>query len=318
MVQANTLRNLSVYKAMRRQVICLEQNKTIDHGINTIIKHKVNALLVVDAQLQPVGVVSKTDIMGAYYAGLPIDSPLEHIMLSPPLFCQAGDSLETALEQMRTSKVYRLYVTDDQSGELVGALAYPDIVGLLYQYCHRCAYSHLNRKMQPDNNGEVPRFKVRELMAEGVKSLPMEATLTTVMEALSAYRFGAMLITDNNGRSAGVISKTDLALSYKHGVSPSVAAHEVMSVPVYTCNAEALLEHAIKKMILADIHRLFVHEGNVHTLIGVLSLTDAAPGRIGQGQDTDKSVLSLTDAARGRSGSCHGCVSSRIKVEDYG
>ncbi|GAB6192268.1 CBS domain-containing protein [Desulfocastanea catecholica] len=297
MVQANTLRNLSVHKAMRRQVIRLELNKTIGHGINTIIKHKVNALLVVDAQLQPVGVVSKTDIMGAYYAGLPIDSPLEHIMLSPPLFCKAGESLETALEQMRTSKVYRLYVTDDQSGELVGALAYPDIVGLLYQYCRRCPYSRLNRKMQPDNTGEILRFKVRELMTAGVKSLPTDATLTTVMEALSAYSFGAMLITDTNGRPAGVISKTDLALTYKHGVSPSVAAHEVMSVPVHTCDAEALLEEAIKNMIMADIHRLFVHEGKVHTLIG---------------------VLSLTDAARGRSGSCHGCVSSRIKVEDHG
>lgn len=296
MVQVNTLKNLSVHKAMRRQIICLEQNKTIAHGINTIIKHKVNALLVVDDQLQEVGVVSKTDIMGAYYAGLPIDSPLEYIMLSPPLYCKAGDSLETALEQMRTSKVYRLYVTDDQSGELVGALAYPDIVGLLYQYCHQCPYSHLNRKMQPDNNSAVLRFKVRELMTTGVKSLPVDATLTAVMESLSEYRFGAMLITDKNGRSAGVISKTDLALTYKHGVPPSVAAHEVMSTPVHTCDADDLLEDAIKKMILTDIHRLFVHEGNENELIG---------------------VLSLTDAARGRSGSCHACVSSRIKVEDH-
>jgi len=296
MVQANTLSNLSVHKAMRRQVICLEQSKTIGHGISTIIKHKVNALLAVDAELQPVGVVSKTDIMGAYYAGLPIDSPLEHIMLSPPLFCKAGDSLETALEQMRTSKVYRLYVADDQSGELVGALAYPDIVGLLYQYCNQCPYSRLNREKQTDNKEVLLRFRVRELMTSGVKSLPMDATLTTVMEALSAYRFGAMLITDNNGRPTGVISKTDLALTYKHGLAPSVAVQEVMSAPVHACDADELLEEAIKKMILADIHRLFVHEGDENTLIG---------------------VLSLTDAARGRSGSCHGCVSSRIKVEDH-
>jgi CBS domain-containing protein len=300
MVQANTLRNLSVHKAMRRQIVRLEQNKTIGHGISTIIKHKVNALLTVDAQLQPVGVVSKTDIMGAYYAGLPIDSPLEYIMLSPPLFCKAGDSLETALEQMRTSRVYRLYVSDDLSGELVGALAYPDIVGLLYQYCNQCPYSRLNSRLnlenQPENKNDLLRFRVRELMTSGVKSLPMDATLTTVMEALSAYRFGAMLITDNNDRPAGVISKTDLALTYKHGLAPSVAVQEVMTVPVHACSADTLLEEAIKKMILADIHRLFVHEGDENTLIG---------------------VLSLTDAARGRSGSCHGCVSSRIKVEDH-
>jgi CBS domain-containing protein len=296
MVQStNTLRNLSVSRAMRRQIISLEHSKTIGHGINVIIKHKVNALLVVDSMQQPDGVVSKTDIMGAYYAGLPIDSPLEFIMVSPPLFCKAGDSLETALEQMRANKVYRLYVTDDESGELVGALAYPDIVGFLYQYCRRCEYSHLNRKKHLGETDAVHRFKVRELMASGVKSLPMHETLNTVMENLSAYRFGAMLITDGEGLPRGVISKTDLALAYKRGISPAEIAEQVMCTPVHTCDLDSLLEEAVKKMILTDIHRLFVHAGNADTIVG---------------------VLSLSDAARGRSGSCHGCVSSRIKVED--
>ena len=295
MVQANTLRNLSVSRAMRRQVICLDQHKTIDHGINTIIKHKINALLVVGSQLQPIGVVSKTDIMGAYYAGLPIDSPLEYIMVSPPLFCRSTDSLETALEQMRSNKVYRLYVTDGHSEDPVGTLAYPDIVGLLYQYCHQCEYSHLNRKKQDNESDPTHRFKARELMTTGVKSIPMHETLSTVMDALAAYRFGAMLITNESGLPAGVISKTDLALTYKHGVTPLVTAETVMSTPIHTCDADSLLEEAIKTMILADIHRLFVHDGNKNQIVG---------------------VLSLSDAARGRSGSCHGCISSRIKVED--
>jgi CBS domain-containing protein len=77
---------------------------------------------------------------------------------------------------------------------------------------------------------------------------------------------------------------------------PSVVASTVMCAPVHTCDADSLLEEAIKKMILADIHRLFVHEGNKNNIVG---------------------VLSLSDAARGRSGSCHGCVSSRIKVEEH-
>ena len=297
MVQStNTLRNLSVSRAMRRQIVCLEHGKSIGHAINVIIKHKVNALLAVDSLQQPIGVVSKTDIMGAYYAGLPIDSPLEYIMVSPPLFCKAGDSLETALEQMRSNRIYRLYVTDDESGELVGALAYPDIVGLLYQYCRRCEYSHLNRKKHPGATDAVHRFKVRELMAAGVKSLDMQETLNTVMESLSAYRFGAMLITDGEDVPCGVISKTDLALAYKRGINPGERAEKVMSTPVHTCDLDSLLEEAVKQMIVTDIHRLFVHEGQSDTIVG---------------------VLSLSDAARGRSGSCHGCVSSRIKVEDH-
>ncbi len=295
MIQNNTLRNLTVSRAMRRQIIILDQHKTIDHGINIIIKHKVNALLVVDSQLQPTGVVSKTDIMGAFYAGLPIDSPLEYIMVSPPLFCKATDSLETALEQMRSNKVYRLYVTDDQSADLVGALAYPDIVGLLYQYCHQCEYSHHNRKRHANEIDPIHRFKVRDIMTKGVTSVSTDKTLNTVMDALSAYRFGAMLITDTNNLPVGVISKTDLALTYKHGVTASVTADTVMSTPVHSCVTDTLVEEAIKKMILTDVHRLFVHEGNNNAIIG---------------------VISLSDAARCRSGSCHGCISSRIKIEE--
>lgn len=296
MAQRNTLRNLSVSEAMRRQIICLDRRKTIRHGINIIIKYKVNAVLAVDTTLQPVGVVSKTDIMGAYYAGLPLDSPLEHVMVSPPLLCKAGDSIETALEQMRTHKVYRLYVIDDQSGDLVGALAYPDIVGFLYQYCRQCDFSNLNRRRQTNTNDAVHRFKIRELMTIGVKSLQMHETLNVVMEALSAYAFGAMLITDENGLPRGVISKTDLAFAYMRGVSQDEIAEKVMHAPVYTYDADLLLEEAIKKMIIEDIHRLFIHEGRADALVG---------------------VLSLSDAVRGRSGSCHGCVSSRIKIDGF-
>ena len=296
MTPPNTLRNLSVSRAMRRQIACLDQSKTISHGINLIIKYKVNALLTVDTTQQPAGVVSKTDIMGAYYAGLPLDAPLEHIMVSPPLFCRAGESLEAALEQMRTNKIYRLYVADDQSGELVGALAYPDIVGLLYQYCRQCNYSNLNRPRQDGKNEAAHRFTVRELMTVGVKSVSMHEALNAVMEALSTYRYGAMLITDINGLPRGVISKTDLALAYRHGVSQEETAGKVMNTPVYTCDADFLVEEAIKKMIVEDVHRLFVRETSTNTVVG---------------------VLSLADASRGRSGSCHSCVSSRIKIEDH-
>ena len=292
----STLRNLSVNTAMRRQIIQLNQEKSIGHGINTLIKYKVNALLTVDSQSQPIGVVSKTDIMGAYYAGLPIESPLEYIMVGPPLFCNSTDSLDSALQQMRTNKVYRLYVTDNESQDLVGALAYPDIVGLLYRYCHQCEYSHLRPEKQANDDFPIRRFNVREVMTTGVKGTGADETLNTVMENLSSYRFGAMLITNEKGLPLGAISKTDLALTYKHGVDPSVAAHTVMSTPVQTCDADSFLEIAIKKMIIADIHRLFVHEGEPDNIVG---------------------VLSLSDAARGRSGSCHACVSSRIKIEDY-
>ena len=69
-----------------------------------------------------------------------------------------------------------------------------------------------------------------------------------------------------------------------------------MSSPVLSCEEDELIEDAIKQMIFADVHRLFVHQDDPQNIVG---------------------VFSLSDAARVRSGSCHACLSSRIKVDKY-
>jgi predicted transcriptional regulator len=289
----NTLSDLFVSQAMRRQVVKLVQETTIANSINALIKYKINALLTTDQAGQPIGVLSKTDIMSAYYAGIPIDSPVEAIMSKPPLFCHADDSIEQALTVMRSKGIYRLYVVDNTNNQVVGALAYPDIVGVLYQYCHNCEYSHLRRKGKTEADS-IKRFLVKEIMTKDVKAVCKDEPLLQAMEELSMHRFGAILVEDDDKNPCGVISKTDLTLAYKHGVDPQISAETIMSFPVQSCGAEELLEDAIKKMIFSDVHRLFVHESRPDALVG---------------------VISLSDAARTRSGSCHACVSSRIKLD---
>lgn len=291
-----TLSGLLVSAAMRKQVISLPQDATIDRGIGSLIKYKINALLTKDKNGRPAGVVSKTDIMGAYYAGLSLRTPLDNIMSSPPLFCGPDHSLESALDTMRSKGIYRLYVTGENSNEVIGALAYPDIVGLLYQYCHECEYSHLKQTHKKYTRAGIRRYKVKEVMTPSVKANRADESLICIMEGLSKYRFGAVLITDGENRPRGVVSKTDLALSYKHGIDSQAAADTIMSAPVATCNQDDFLEDAIHKMIFTDIHRLFVYKEDTENIVG---------------------VLSLSDAARIRSGSCHACVSSRIKVDKH-
>jgi len=293
-VEKATLRGLKVSEAMRRQVVRLPQAMAIDHAVNYMIKYKVNAVLTTDENDQPAGVVSKTDIMGAYYAGLPTDSPLEDIMNRPPLFCHLQDSLESALDLMRSRGVYRLYVLDSDSGELAGALAYPDIVGLLYQYCHRCQYSHRGAGGRATGSDRVHWLKVKEVMTGAVESVDRRQSLQEVIEKLSACRIGAVLVTDGGRLARGVVSKTDLTLAYKHHVAIDRHAEAIMSAPVQSCDEGQLLEDAIKKMIFSEVQRIFVCRDDPLNIVG---------------------VLSLSDAARLRSGSCQACLSSRIKVD---
>ena len=295
-VTQSVLTDLSVKEAMRRQVVRVPQTAPVGNAINDFIKHKVNSVLVVNGDDQPAGVASKTDIMGAYYADLPIDTALEAIMVSPPIYCRPDVGLDKALATLRSLGIYRLYVRDGDDGPVVGALAYPDIVGLLYRYCHGCDRS-LHRRGGKAASTPGAHFRVRDVMTPSVVTCKAGDSLQSVMEGLSSYRFGAVLIVDNADRALGVVSKTDLMLAYKHGLSAQQPASDIMGAPVQACATDDYLVDAIRQMITAEIQRLFVYREGAEQMAG---------------------VLSLSDAARLRSGSCQACVSSRIKVEASG
>ena len=293
-MRKDTLTGLKANQAMRKQLITLSPDDSIDCCIQYLIKYKMNAILVGRDGAKPLGVVSKTDIMGACYAGLPLSTPIEMIMNSPPLFCYTDDTLDSVLNMMKTNNVYRLYAMDKGSDHIVGAIAYPDIVGLLYHFCSHCEqglFTHNNES----SIVRVKRYKVREIMTKTVESCEENDSLETVVENLSASKFGAILVSNDQKYPKGVISKTDIVLCYKHGKDLSVNAGEIMSFPVALCYEQDPVESTIKSMILNDFHRLFV----------VPEKDQAVSG-----------VVSLTDAARLRSGSCHACISSRIRVDE--
>ena len=289
----NTLSGKIVASAMRRRINKLGKDSTISSAISTLVKYKIGGLIVVDESQSPVGVVSKTNITGAYYASLPLDSPLEYIMTSPPLFCRLDDPLDDALQKMKENQIYRLYVKDPEDDSVIGALAYPDIVAMLYEYCSRCPKSLFTQTTESAATG-IERTRVGDCMTRGLKSVTSDRLLHEVIEELSMHHMGAILVTDESTRGVGVISKTDLILAYNHGVSLEIPAEEVMSAPVRGCSEDDMLENAIRTMIFSDVHRLFVEDSQTGNFSG---------------------VFSLTDAARNRSGSCLACISSRIKID---
>ncbi len=291
--QKNVLKGLTVAEAMRRQVVAVATEAPLEKAIRFTIKYKVNAILVTDAHQHALGVVTKTDLMGAYYAELPLETPVETIMVGPPLFCRQEDSLDDALDIMRAQRIHRLYVYDEDPWRAVGVLAYPDIVGLLYRFCRRCDRSILKQKADQTEGDLAGHLTVREVMTPGVESISEDASLQDVMAGLAANRLAAVLIRGADGRPVGVVSKTDLIAAYLHGLPHETSAREVMNAPVRTCQQEDFLALAIQEMIFWDIHRLFIAKEQPQEIVG---------------------VLSLSDAARFRSGTCRACLVSRISV----
>jgi len=286
----HVLSGLKVREAMRRQVIKLPRSAPIDYCINRMIKYKINSVLLIDKNLRPCGIVTKTDLISAFYAGIPTRSPAESIMVGPPLYCYPDDELESSLDSMRQNGVHRLYVMGADANQVAGVLAYPDIVGLLYRYCRACSKGLLKARRRHQKD-EYPRLKVKEVMTASVTVFYENDTVVTIIEGLTQHRCGAVLINNAGDKARGVVSKSDLIVAYKHGVDVDVRAGTVMSRPVKSCSGEAELSAAIQQMLLRDVQRIFVHASDPAQMVG---------------------VLSLSDAARFRSGSCRACTSSRI------
>lgn len=292
--QKGVLKALTVREAMRRLVCHLDKNSTIRQAIRNNIKYKINAVLITDESGDAVGVVSKTNILGAYYAGLPVSTPLEFIMVAPPLFCHVDDSLDHALDMMRNRKVHRLYVHDKEEKKAIGVLAYPDILGILYRYCHRCERNTLRSRDSETNIKPADHFKVHELMNPSFQTHYVSDTLMQILETIPRASFKTVLILDATNAPTGVIATTDLVLAYLHGVPLDESAKTIMTTPVRSCNHDDRLILAIQQMVFLDLHSLYVYKEKPENIVG---------------------IISLSDAARVRSGSCRACMVTRIIPE---
>ena len=140
----SVLSGMQVKEAMRRQMIALDGDASITTGIGRLIKTKADALLVTDNHGRPSGIVTKTDLAGAYYAGLPAETPLAAIMVGPLLTCYLDDELDRALDTMRSGRIHQLFVVGAETGRFEGILNYGDILGLVFQICRRCRKSRLH------------------------------------------------------------------------------------------------------------------------------------------------------------------------------
>lgn len=293
--QRSILSGMLVQEAMRKRVIWVSRETTLSDCTNRMVKNKVAAVLVTAGDDRPVGVVSKTDLISAFYAGLPVETAAADIMAAPPLFCFPDDSLESAIDQMHARGVHRLYVSGAETDRVIGTLAYPDVVGLLYRYCRACgkSISKVRRGTEDETNGS--RLRVGEVMTTSVRACKTDDTLAEVIEELTTHRCGAVLIRNPAGHAAGVISKTDLVIAYKHGEKTGIPAKVVMRRPVLSCDANDFLSLALQQMLLKDVQRLFIYKDDPARIVG---------------------VLSLSDSARFRSGSCRACTSGRLIVGD--
>jgi CBS domain-containing protein len=123
-------------------------------------------------------------------------------------------------------------------------------------------------------------MKVAELMQRDVKSIRSEASVAEAILTLADAHISGVPVVDGTGRMVGVLSSTDLLsaeaeaddATSRQALLENTEVQEIMTRRPYTVAPTADVREAAQQMLYADVHRLFVTDGD--TVVGVISSTD--------------------------------------------
>lgn len=133
-------------------------------------------------------------------------------------------------------------------------------------------------------------MRVSDLMRRAVKTVRLDAAVSDAVVALAESHISALPVVDGMGRMVGVISSTDILTSEAEAEDATARevlfeetmVSDIMTLHPLTVYPGAEVREAAQQMLYADIHRLFVVDGE--RVVGVISTTDimraVATGRL--------------------------------------
>ncbi len=117
--------------------------------------------------------------------------------------------------------------------------------------------------------------KVEDVMHYGVITCRTHTLLKEVVRIITDTDVHALVVVNDDGTVAGIMSHMDLLRRYGHNLL-MVTAADVMTAKVITIAADAPVHEAVALMLKHNIRRILVTEAGPHgeLPIGVISTTD--------------------------------------------
>jgi CBS domain-containing protein len=136
---------------------------------------------------------------------------------------------------------------------------------------------------------------IRDVMTESVVTAPSSAAVREVAELMRERHVGSVVLVDDGGDPAGIVTDRDLAVSVlADGRDPGDRASDHASAPVVTGTIDMDVSAAAELMVAHAIRRLPVLDGG--RLTGIVTLDDLVV-RTGDVELTHRLTTDITRAA---------------------
>lgn len=280
----------TVGEVMTRQVVSLTPDMSVAEAWKTMLHTLLKALPVVDQNGKVVGMLTDEDLLER--AGLShrlavaerldqhiLDEELEKlhqthltvktVMSTPPITVREKDAIIYAAARMARHKIKRLPVVDDQ-GHLLGILSRVDILRLV-----------AHKESRPASIPFGAAQCVRDVMSPNIPAVRYDDDLTTIVETFLEGGYHRLIVLDEQGQAAGLISDADviariqpaeqrglLAAFSKGERVPTldVTAAELMSRGVLTVSPETAVIDAARLMLQQQRKWLVVVDAQQHPI----------------------------------------------------
>nr|MDJ0867006.1 CBS domain-containing protein [Myxococcota bacterium] len=260
-------------------------------------------LLVVVENDRLAGVLTDRDLAlhGARGGRAASKARVADAMSQSPVSVGAEASVQEALRLLRSHRVRRLPVLDAED-RVLGLLAADDLVRLLAAEIGGLA--EVLAAQLPAGTEAAPEPLPRRTSAHyssQVVATPETATAAELARAMQERAVGSVVVLDDEGRAAGIVTDRDLALRVvAAGLDPEkTEAAAVMSAPLLAAAPTDPLEALVERMRITGVRRIPVLEDG--RPVGLVSFDDLLVAFAGELEQLAAGVSAGIRAARTQS-----------------
>jgi CBS domain-containing protein len=122
---------------------------------------------------------------------------------------------------------------------------------------------------------KVSTLRVKDLMTQAPATCGTSTNMQAVMRAMFEYECGALLVVDDKGRLAGLLTQRDVCRAMlSHGIAlRQLAVKDIIGAQVFSCSPNDAVESAVDLMHDLNLRSLPVTDMVGHP-VGLLSIDE--------------------------------------------
>lgn len=209
----------TVQEVMIPQPLTLTPETTVPDVVELMLSRGIKRLPVVNSQGQPVGIVSRVDVLRAFSQPLTVEEPRQSPLPGHKLIVGSvmnpnvstvhlNDSL-AEIVRLLVSRVHRRVIVVDSNHHVVGIITDGDLIARATPTERSGVIRSLSRRLVPGQADQLSleQRTAAQVMTQPVVTLLQDAPLIEALNLMLSHQIKRLPVTDSAGRLVGLVGR---------------------------------------------------------------------------------------------------------------